>query len=116
MRVSAAGQALGTGNDGTAVEETRGRYRITFHGDAQDGSGPRREIWTSATARSARLPTRTSTADVLLEPNEVRVFVDKPWQISNEHLVYLRKDAAFDVVVVCLRRGHGIKRAEKRGL
>ena len=107
MRVSAAGQALGTGNDGTAVKETRGRYRITFHGDAQDGSGPRGNLDLRDCAISAT-PYSTSTADVLLEPNEVRVFVDKPWQISNEHLVYLRKDAAFDVVVVCfLRRGHG---------
>ena len=122
MRVSAAGQALGTGNDGTAVKETRGRYRITFHSDAQDGSGPRENLDLRDCAVTAT-PYLTSTVDVPLEPNEtpgapivwaardmygsplapneVRVFVDKPWQISNGQLNYLRKDAAFNVVVVC---------------
>jgi hypothetical protein len=122
MRVSAAGQALGTGNDGTAVKETRGRYRLTFFSDAVDGSGPRGVLDLRDCAITAT-PYATSTDDVPLEPNEtpgapivwaarefygnplqpneVRVFVDKPWQVSNGQLVYLRKDAAFNVVVVC---------------
>jgi hypothetical protein len=122
VRVSAAGQAVGAANDGTAVKETRGRYRITFHSDAVDGSGPRGSLDLRDCAVTAT-PYSTSVEDVPLEPNEapgapivwaardmygsplqpneLRVFVDKPWQISNGQLIYLRKDAAFDVVVVC---------------
>lgn len=122
MRVNAAGHAVGTHNDGTAVKETRGRYRLTFNSDAVDGSGPRGVLDLRDCAVTAT-PYITSDEDVPLEPNEtpgapivwaardfygnplqpneVRVFVDKPWQISNGLLNYLRKDAAFDVVVVC---------------
>jgi hypothetical protein len=70
VRVDAAGNVIGEGNDGTAVREQLATYRVTFNSEALDGSSPRGPRDLSNCAVTAT-PTMTGMENVPYQPQEV---------------------------------------------
>ena len=126
VRVDRFGNVIGEDNDGTAVREQLGTYRVTFSSEAQTGGGPRQPRDLTNCAVTAT-PTSYGELNLPLEPQEelgpttltvkrktppgyvsipqlgpasVRVQSLKP-RMYNGHFGWMGKDTSFDVIVVC---------------
>ena len=127
VRVNPQGNPIGDRNDGTAVREQIGTYRVTFNSEAATGTGPRQPRDLSDCAVTAT-PNRTDMDTVPYQPEEqpgpttldvtrktppglnnipqlgpasVRVHSLKPTLFSSGYYGWRGKDTAFDVIVVC---------------
>ena len=126
VRVDRFGNVIGEDNDGTAVREQLGTYRVTFDSEAQTGAGPRRPRDLTNCAVTAT-PTYNGELNLPYEPQEVvgpttlqvtrktppgyvsipqlgpasvRVQSLKP-RSYNGQFGWMGKDHSFDVIVVC---------------